>query len=160
MTTEHQLHSSSSRQRAILDALRTILVPGQVTELRALDATTPNWKQPHTVSGYFNDPEKLAAEALTLTQSAKGVYFIPNVLNPALLARAANCTRNKGKATADSAVKRHGMGPKLVGGVNPSAADTTPQGHDTGGPQHGARGVHEAQRRPRDRAAPGEQIRV
>ena len=41
-------------------AMRLILDPGQVTELRALDVSTPEYKRPHTVSGYFDDVEALA----------------------------------------------------------------------------------------------------
>ena len=36
-------------------ALRLILQPGQVTELRALDAVTAADRRPHTFSGYFDD---------------------------------------------------------------------------------------------------------
>jgi hypothetical protein len=78
---------------AILDALHRILAPGQVTELRALGVVTPKFRRPHTVSGYFDDMTKLADEACALEQYAKGVYFTPNPVNPALLARAVNRVR-------------------------------------------------------------------
>jgi len=88
-------------------ALRMILEPGQVTELRILEASTPSYRQPHTESGYFNDIEKLAEAAATITK-AKGFYFIPNVINPALLARACNRIRPAGKdpTTSDHDIER------------------------------------------------------
>ena len=74
-------------------ALRLILQPRQVTELRAFSVTLCGDRYVHkTVSGYFDDPAKLAKAAADIV-SAKGIYFIPNVLNPALLARAANRIR-------------------------------------------------------------------
>lgn len=80
------------RESEIAAALRAILEPGQVTELRALGVRTRDWRQPHTVSGYFDDPEKLATAALQI-ESAQGIYFVPNPINSALLARAANRAR-------------------------------------------------------------------
>lgn len=76
----------------IYRSLQTILLPNQVTELRALNATEPGWRSPHTVSGYFSDIEAMT-RAATNIQSAKGVYFVPNEVHPALLARAANRAR-------------------------------------------------------------------
>lgn len=94
---------------AIEQALRLILQPGQVTELRILDAVTAQDRRPHTISGYF-DYDHLAdlARAAASVQSAKGVYFIPNPIKPALLARARNRARNPGKdpTTADHDIER------------------------------------------------------
>ena len=56
----------------------------QVVELRA--PKTRNG----TVSGYFDDPEKFAAAAAQLSGNVPGVYFTPNPIVPALLARANN----------------------------------------------------------------------
>ena len=44
-------------------ALDLLLSPGQVTELRALGVSTPEYRRPHTVSGYFDDPDALAHAA-------------------------------------------------------------------------------------------------
>jgi hypothetical protein len=92
---------------AILAALRLILEPGQVTELRALDAVTAADRRPHVEAGYFDDPEKLASAAAGITH-AKGIYFIPNPVSPALLARAVNKTRAapRGENTQDGDVTR------------------------------------------------------
>jgi hypothetical protein len=119
------------RQRAaqISKALRIILEPGQVTELRALDVIAPNYRAPHTVSGYFDDPDKLA-EAAAQISSAKGIYFIPNPVNPALLARAANRIRPVGKepTTSDTdIIARHWLlvdiDPKRPAGISSSEAE-------------------------------------
>jgi hypothetical protein len=77
----------------ILRALCLLLQPGQVTELRALDVSTPQYRRPHVVSGYYDDAGALAQDAARLSGTAKGVYFVPNAVNPALLARASNRCR-------------------------------------------------------------------
>jgi len=87
-----------SEREEILRACATLFVPGQVVELRALDATTPDWRKPHTVSGYFDDWTKLAAAATALT--AKGTYITLNPVNPALLARSSNRVRAVGGSEA------------------------------------------------------------
>ena len=86
--------------------LQLLLPAGQVTELRALEATTTSDRWPHTASGYFDDSEKLLA-ALESVRTAKSLYFIPNPVNPALLARAANRIRkaDKGGTTGDSDIQ-------------------------------------------------------
>ena len=88
-------------------ALRLILQPGQVTELRALDAVTASDRRPHTVSGYFDDPAKLAAAVAGIV-TAKGIYFVPNSVTPALLARSMNKARSVGKdpTTGDADIVR------------------------------------------------------
>jgi hypothetical protein len=77
-------------------ALRLILEPGQVTELRVLDAVTLADRRPHVESGYFDSPEKLT-EAVATIKAAKGFYFTPNPVAPALLSRAANRVRPAGR---------------------------------------------------------------
>ena len=74
-------------------ALGLLLEPGQVTELRALEVSTPDYRRPHTVSGYFDDPAALARAAEALPSTAKGIYLVVNPINPALLARSANRVR-------------------------------------------------------------------
>jgi hypothetical protein len=86
----------------IKNALSLILEPGQVTELRALDASTPTYRNPHTEAGYFNDLDKLARAAASIR--AMGVYIIPNPVNPSLLGRAVNKIRPapKNESTTDT----------------------------------------------------------
>lgn len=85
----------------ILDACRLLLGPGQVTEIRIPET---RYK---TVSGYFSDVEKLAAAAAQWSGQAAGVYFLPNVVKPALLARAANQLKTYAKyTTSDADIER------------------------------------------------------
>jgi hypothetical protein len=87
----------------MIRALQLVLAPGQVTELRALEAVTKDYSRPHTVSGYF-DYEHIAdmAKAAAGIGHAKGIYFVLNPVNPALLARATNRIRAVGKEPTTS----------------------------------------------------------
>ncbi|HEX8915060.1 MAG TPA: hypothetical protein VF796_22100, partial [Humisphaera sp.] len=78
-------------------AMRAVLAPGQVTEVRALDAVGRGDRRAMTYSGYFDDPAALAAAVAATLVSAKGVYFVPNPVHPGLLARAVNRLRPAGK---------------------------------------------------------------
>lgn len=82
--------------QAVIDALRFIMRPGQVTELRVLEGTTSRSGYPGTYFGYFDDPVKLAA-ALTSIKAAKGIYYVPNPINPPLLSRVCNRIRKASK---------------------------------------------------------------
>jgi hypothetical protein len=90
--TELQIDEGQIRQ-----TLALILPAGQVTELRALDASTPSYRRPHTVAGYFDDADALVDSLGSIQRTAKGIYIIPNPVNPALLARAANRVRDIGE---------------------------------------------------------------
>lgn len=85
MTSRHDL-------TVIRRALEILIEPGQVVELRALGASTPRIRRPHTVSGYFDDMDALAKAAADLPK-AKGIYITPHPVNPALLSRARNRLR-------------------------------------------------------------------
>lgn len=88
----------------IVESLQLIVAPGQVTELRALDASIDSdGRWPATYSGYFDDPRKLA-QAVATIHSAKGIYFVPNPVDPKLLARVNNRIKKagKGEGTQDS----------------------------------------------------------
>ena len=87
----------------VIRSVRLLVGDGQVTELRALSATTTSDRWPHPVFGYFDDAEKLA-DALADITTAKGIYIAPNPVNPALLSRAANRIRKaqKGESTGNS----------------------------------------------------------
>lgn len=89
------------------NALRYFLMGGQVTELRALfkgDSHGP----PHVWSGYYDDIERLANDAVWHGMGAAGMYFIPNPVDPALLARAYNRSRPvyRGATTSDRDIIR------------------------------------------------------
>jgi P4 family phage/plasmid primase-like protien len=92
-------------------ALQVLTLPGQVAELRVLQATTRDSSRfPYQASGYFNDHEALI-KALKSLRSAKGVYLTLQPCKPDLLARAHNRLRSsdemrKASATSDQYVTR------------------------------------------------------
>lgn len=99
------------RKDIAAEALKKIFRPGDVFEIRALDASTASYTRPHTVSGYF-DYEHIdhAADLLERTvRFARGIYYTPNPVGSALLARGANRLRDMGArdpGTADKDVPR------------------------------------------------------
>lgn len=111
MITRERMNDPSIT-RALVDvteirrALSVLTQPGQVTELRILNARTADAPRfPYPASGYFNDPEALI-QALEHLRSAKGVYITLNPCKPDLLARAHNRLRTseemRGKAPSTS----------------------------------------------------------
>jgi hypothetical protein len=119
---------------AMLDALAILTEPGQVVELRALGVSTPGYHRPHTVSGYFDDMEKLA-EAAARLQTARGIYITLNRVNPALLARAVNRVRDvqdKEPLTSDADVTRRRWLPIDCDPVRPSGISATDAEHAAG----------------------------
>ena len=127
----HSDHLAARFNRSmVIQTLTHFLKPGQVTELRVLDAETPSYRHPHIESGYFDNIEALA-DAVTRIRKAKGFYFIPNPIDPALLARAANRIRPAGKepTTADhNIVQRHWLFID-VDPVRPAGISATDQEH-------------------------------
>ncbi|NOS99474.1 MAG: site-specific integrase [Phycisphaerales bacterium] len=115
---------------AIADALLRISAPGQVIELRALEASLGK-RQPGTLSGYFNDPQRLAHEVGRIT-SAKGIYFTLNPLNPALLARAENRIKyaSRGESAADGDVTARRRMLVDLDPVRPSGVSATDAEHE------------------------------
>ena len=91
----------------IARAYRLLVGDGNVTELRALEATTAADRWPRTLFGYFDNAEALA-DAAAAFKTAKGVYLIPNAVNSVLLARAANRIKQAGKgdSTQDTDILR------------------------------------------------------
>ncbi|MEM9753862.1 MAG: hypothetical protein AAF916_10840, partial [Planctomycetota bacterium] len=73
----------------VQSALAVIAGEGQTYELRALDV--PSQYRPQTVSGYYDDLDRLTADAVELSErGARGVYVTLNPTLPDLLARRAN----------------------------------------------------------------------
>ncbi len=70
-------------------SLKLIIDKGQITEIRAIG----KGKDRYTESGYFDDIRKMAVKAISITEYANGVYFIPNPINPDLLSRRVNQTQ-------------------------------------------------------------------
>ena len=90
--------------------LNLVFSPGDVFEVRCLDATTPDWRKEHTEAGYFTfeNIDKMIGELNRI--SARGVYFTPNPVHPDLLARSANrfqaAKRNAATTDADILCRR------------------------------------------------------
>src|SRR5688500_16519534 len=69
-------------------ALERILTPGQVTELRVIDALVDGDRRPQTFAGWFDlDHIDNLIRDLQRVTFAPAVYFIPNSIDPELLGR-------------------------------------------------------------------------
>ena len=73
----------------IIRALKLWFQPGDMFEVRVLDAISADWMRPHTESGYF-DYEHIAevANAIGKLRAYRGAYATVNPVKPELLARA------------------------------------------------------------------------
>ena len=82
----------------IIRALKLWFHPGDVFEVRVLDAVTGDYLKPHVETGYF-DFEHIAqaADALAKLRSYCGAYATVNPVNPDLLGRANNRLRPAGR---------------------------------------------------------------
>ena len=94
--------SLSNRKKAnpenVADAIRCLFEPGQVVELRA-----PKAGKSGTISGYFNDHQKLAQELAGLSGDVGAVYYTLNPVNDSLLARANNRAKTNSTNTTSDA---------------------------------------------------------
>jgi len=126
-----QLPTTPHDRNEILKACQALFAPGQVAELRALDAVTKEWRRPHTVSGYFDDWEKLATAATGI--QARGIYVTLNPMHPALLARANNRLRDMqagDASTSDNDISARRWLPIDCDPVRPSGISATAAEHD------------------------------
>ena len=115
------------------EALRFLFEEGRVVELRALGVSTANWRAPHTVSGYYDDFEQLARDAMQLDGAATGIYITLNELNPALLARSPNEARGLGRGdstTSDADVVRRRWLPIDFDPIRPSGISSSDEEHE------------------------------
>ena len=91
------------------NALPLLFPPGNVIELRAVADTAIH-------SGYFDNPEALITQALTLDSlpDVQGIYVTLNEVNPALLARRANRVKlrlgRKDATTSDADINLRAAG--------------------------------------------------
>ena len=115
----------------IIRALKLWFQPGDVFEVRVLDAISADWMRPHTESGYF-DYEHITevANAIGKLRSYRGAYVTVNPVKPELLARAWNRIRPilKEPTTADSEVLARrwlliDCDPKRASGVSSTKAE-------------------------------------
>jgi hypothetical protein len=112
-------------------ALQALFQPGQVIELRALEVRAGS-REGLTASGYFMDHAALVEAALTVAESAKGVYVTLNEINPALLARAVNrvrIVRDKDPLTSDGDVVRRRWLPIDCDPTRPAGISSTDEEH-------------------------------
>ena len=96
--------------------IRQVIEPDAVVELRA-------FRGREILSGYYNNPEKLAADAAKLNGSAEVVYFTLNRLDPRVFYRSPNALRtsyDKTPATSDANVIRRILLPIDADPVRPS----------------------------------------
>ena len=115
-------------------ALKKFFADGDVFEIRALDAVTATYNRPHTVSGYFDFAHIDTAVDLIASEirNARGIYFTPNPVEPALLARAANRFRDMGNrdtGTADKDIPRRRWFLVDCDAVRPSGISSTDAEH-------------------------------
>ncbi len=95
-----------SHDTEIIRALELLFQPGDVFEIRVLDAERGSFRRPHVESGYFDYEHRAEVpRALAEIATAAGVYTTINPVDPALLARAANrlavARRNQSAGNAD-----------------------------------------------------------
>src|ERR1019366_714490 len=90
--------SPTTPREEILRACRLLMASGDVHEVRI-----PKAGRRGTISGYFDDHERLADTVLAIDGTAPGVYLTLNPCNPALLARAANRLQERAQVTTSDA---------------------------------------------------------
>lgn len=119
--------TNNEQTSAVSACLRLLFgARGTVAELRI--PNTPRG----TVSGYFNDLDKLAAAAGQWSGKAPGIYFTLNPVTPALLARANNhLVEHAKQTTSDSDTLRRGWLPLDFDPVRPSGISSTDAEHET-----------------------------
>jgi hypothetical protein len=109
----------------IARGLRLLLEPGQVVELRCLNTTKG------TVSGYFDDFDKLLKEIQRIDGKVPAVYLTLNPVNPALLARSKNRLKPYAKqTTSDTDIIRRRWLPIDFDPVRPAGISSTNEEHN------------------------------
>ena len=110
---------------AIKQTLSFLSEPGQVAELRCLNTTKG------TISGYFDDFDKLASVIEKLDGQAPAVYITLNPVNPTLLARSVNRpTAYAKQTTSDVDIIRRRWLPIDFDPVRPAGISSTDEEHD------------------------------
>src|SRR5919106_5623194 len=83
-------NTPSSNLAEVRRGLRAYCNQGSVYELRALSAGPSSRK---VIYGYYDDLERMAQDAASLSGKARGVYFTPNPVFPGLIQRSPNGLR-------------------------------------------------------------------
>ncbi len=81
--------ATAQSEGKIARGIRALYRPGEVFEVRILEMPRANGRTA-TYVGYFDNPDKAAAEIAGYDGKAKNIYISLNAPNPALLARANN----------------------------------------------------------------------
>ncbi|MCG7845031.1 MAG: hypothetical protein MIO90_06335, partial [Methanomassiliicoccales archaeon] len=111
-----------------LQAAQVLFAPGHVIEVRAIT-------DEGMASGYFDDPETLAAavDPLDGLSTVQGIYVTLNEVTPALLSRRANRIKarlgKKDATTADTDILRRRWFPVDVDPARPSGVSSTDEEH-------------------------------
>ena len=103
------LEKRFERTNAIHKALKCLVEPGAVTELRAFEVQLSETYKAKTISGYYDYDRlyDLAQKADELTENAPGVYYVLNPIDPELLSHRCNRTeQNPRSATKDTDILR------------------------------------------------------
>jgi hypothetical protein len=119
--------------REIVSFLDLIALPGQIFELRLLKVQRNNRGFPYTLSGYFSDYHKLAAEAAKHNALAQGAYITINPVNPDLLGRSTNRLQVAGKdspLTTDEEITARVWLPIDLDPVRPPGIPATDEEHE------------------------------
>ncbi len=105
-------------------SIKVLLEPGGVAELRLLGTGKG------VVSGYFDDPTKLAEAANEWNGRAEGIYFTLNPVNRDLLARSANHLKEYAKhTTSDTDILHRQWLPIDFDPVRPAGISSTDEEH-------------------------------
>jgi hypothetical protein len=90
MSEQGENKASRYNLTEIKDALRLLVEPGGVFEVRAFHARIDGYRRAHTEAGYFTDIDKAAAAVARLSGNAECVCITLNTIDPNLLARIAH----------------------------------------------------------------------
>ena len=107
--TKILLEKQFERANKIYKALKFLVEPGAVTELRAFEVAVSETYTAKTISGYYDCEHlyDLALKADELTKDAPGVYYTLNPIDPEMLSHRCNRTeQNPKSATKDSDILR------------------------------------------------------
>ncbi len=120
-------HDDSSQSKGVAyikKVLNYLYAPGQVIELRSPGSTKG------TISGYFDDPDKLAQAAIELSGKVPAIYLTLNPFNPDLIARSKNhLTRYAKSTTSDKDILRRVWLPMDMDAVRPSDISSSDNEH-------------------------------
>jgi len=115
----------STPREEVLRTCNLLLAAGHVHEARI-----PKAERRGTISGYFDDPVRLADAVVAVDGAVPGIYMTLNPCNPALLARAANRLHERAQVTtADADISRRRWLLIDFDPIRPAGISSTDQEH-------------------------------